>query len=126
MIQAQELRIANKIYRIFKTHRTITDVVCLSENTINFVDAAQFEPIPLSPQVLDQCGFEKGCNVFELNNDWIIAWQDGILFMQIEATGKDIFMTDICERLELPHVKYLHQLQNCIHALTGQELNYKP
>jgi hypothetical protein len=81
-------------------------------------------PIPLSPEVLTACGFEIPSQVKFLNKDWYICIEPNGVYIQVEKN--DTFDYGICERLAVSETKYLHQLQNLIYCLTGEELNYTP
>ena len=74
----------------------------------------RYEPIPLTPEILETCGF-----VFESGIDYVI-----------KETGFAVYFDDgNCELAnhDYPvHIKHLHQLQNLFFALTGTELNYTP
>lgn len=123
MITANELRIGNwlqgtkpfKITRIFNE-----DIVGLGNEIDNQGDpyivsgeTPCLESIPLTPEILEQCGFEKqsigGTSYFKHPKCGILEggiFEDGTMnFMHIAAP-----------------CKYLHQLQNLYFALTGKEL----
>jgi len=92
-----------------------------------FYTEDDLRPIPLTPEILEKCGFEKhdteNClfiylHKHELDVDKItVSNNDGIV--RIEIPGR----RDSC--MLQPHIKYLHQLQNLIHALTQTELEIK-
>lgn len=77
------------------------------------------EPIPLTPEILEKCGFvkqteyiyENDKNLFE-----IIMNADQFFYGQ---WGSDGFSIDGIE------LRHLHQLQNLYFALTGEELTIK-
>lgn len=76
-----------------------------------------YEPIPLTPEILEKCGFEfkpTGDEVYEQiwNNGSIELWEHDEGFCHSYANSGD--------------VNYLHQLMNLNYALTGEELNYQP
>lgn len=118
MIQANELRLGNWV--------TITGVpIQLTQKKIAFIleednSTTRCSPIPLTPEILERCGFEKGCLVKELNNEWMIYYNNG-MWLQVEKAEHPY----ICERKDLFHIKYLHQLQNLYYALTGSELEIR-
>lgn len=72
-------------------------------------DEALIKPIPLSEEILLKCGFNKGEKYFSLNN-FDVDLKGWIGFNRMVADVK---------------VKYLHQLQNLYHSLTGDELTFK-
>jgi len=128
MIQATELRIGNylfhegDIYRIFSSiDRYGVDLDSeILDRHIALVSYQNLHPIPLTPEILEACGF---------TNEYEHKWSHGL----VEIIGR------------MPHFKtgylllngeertnwacnyfYLHQLQNLYYALTGKELTYNP
>jgi hypothetical protein len=75
------------------------------------------EPIPLSPEILEKAGFRLDVYRYmhPLTNTILVLKHN--MLVQSMGTGYD----DIPE--DIPHIKYLHQLQNLIFALCGEELN---
>jgi hypothetical protein len=77
-------------------------------------DEEWIKPIPLTPDILERCGFEKGAgnpNYHKLHPPFfgVISEIDGAFRIGgLDYLGRD--------------VKYLHQLQNLYFALTGEEL----
>lgn len=78
-------------------------------------------PIPLTPEILEKCGFEwsiyhqafhKIGFVFDLSERHVRGY-----YLHISRNNSII----IC-----PEILHLHQLQNLIYALTGEELEFKP
>lgn len=73
--------------------------------------------IPLTPEILDKCGFEKDKDgVYNINGyaiNKVMYWLD---------TGHLQIALAYTPILNAP-CKYLHQLQNLYFALTGKELN---
>jgi len=78
------------------------------------------EPIPLTPEILEKCGFEKN----EDGDDgyYYDLSANGILFIEGDKKGYCEVFLDMIEEVR---VRYLHQLQNLYFSLTGQELNVK-
>lgn len=121
MIQANELRCGNKV--IWRNVLFTVDA--------DFIERAELckwqdrdgtpchpERIPLSPEVLEACGFEK--------NDWT----DSGKFVY-EGWALEFVMIDKEYRLDgndgqYRPLKYLHEMQNLYHALTGTELQVDP
>lgn len=126
MVKANELRVGNWV-NILKTVP-----VLITGNHIQSISEgdADYKPIPLTPEILEKCGFRKykddsGGKVFKsfrYNNLCIeyrtkksrgmIVWHD---------SNDDYGIT-------LPSISIisLHQLQNLYYALTGEELIYTP
>jgi len=90
---------------------TLNDLV----NVGNVIDA--FKPIPLTPEILEKAGFEK--------KDMGIVWQYGkrgrnFWFLILHDPKFEHFCFDSPHHTHF--FKYVHQLQNLIFALTGEEL----
>lgn len=120
MIQAKELRLGNWI-------KVYGDVTCAwnlsSDDDVNDEgNGDHIQPIPLTPEILEKCGFEKqddGDGGYYLE----LLSANGFLFVAGDKKGYTDVFIDLWEQLR---VRYLHQLQNLYFALTGNEINYKP
>lgn len=85
------------------------------------VESTDANPIPLTPEWLERCGFEKRDAeeiTFDLEKgtDWY--WVNGRLIWWHGLQNKDTG-----ERYE--HIKHVHDLQNFSRLFTGEELNVK-
>lgn len=103
MIPANELRIGNWV-KISQHQTTVSHIMG---------DEDFFEPIPLTPQILEKCWFR-------LHKDLVYIYKH---HARIRITKQLELLLDGNLWVEL---KYLHQLQNLYFALTGEELNYTP
>ena len=74
------------------------------------------QPIPLTPEILEKFGFEKDEDGIYLFRS-CMYWLDDIKVLQI-AIQYAVALNAPCA--------YLHQLQNLIFSLTGEELTFKP
>ena len=101
-------------------------------SSINFewcpISSTSLNPIPLTKQVLVDCGFEKH---FYENSDLFFLRINTLTHGNISAYSnqKGFFIdlgTTTGYHFGTTNVKNLHQLQNLYFALTGQELEYKP
>lgn len=119
MIRANELRVGNLVLdfagKPVKVVRTNLDKIPLET------------PIPLTPEILEQCGFRR--------KDWDNQWYPGKFELTLEADS-DAFFKYYSDEDNLmilssdggdvsivkENIKYLHQLQNLFFALTDQEL----
>lgn len=75
------------------------------------------EPIALTPELLEKCGFEK----LEFGNGFMFGRSLGggrIFLLKYNPLRTDCFY----EHYYGTKVQYLHQLQNLYFALTGEEL----
>ena len=87
--------------------------------SINVMYLSDLEPIPLTPRILEKCGFKEGSyhkNWFSIPTltPHIVKYDDGFILEMVD----DIRISE--------SFQYLHQLQNLYFALTGTELNYTP
>jgi len=127
----QELRIGNIVY--FNNYKQL-DIDQIK--TLTFIDfeqicydkhANRFSPIQLTQEILEKwCGFNDG-EIRISDNTYLILDEDegyNVFIKQFNAIGS----TPDIETVLMPKcIKYLHQLQNLIYALTGEELkvNYE-
>ena len=99
------------------------DWYALGECTI---DLSNVFPIPLSPDILLKCGFIK--EPIENGND-----NEGYYYSYRLSEDKYIDLSllsgdknGLCEVFLFPYdqlrYKYLHQIQNIVHSITGKEL----
>lgn len=118
-MEAKDLRIGNWVH-----NDEVGEFQC-NADTISFLEKEPFknilnpiEAIPLSEQWLKRFGAASAFpndpqnNVLQLGELAMLLQSEGNLFVQVdfnEAEGMTI--------------KYVHQLQNLYHALTGHELN---
>ena len=124
MIQANELRIGNKVYDNGK--------ICTIESINAFADgeadvylvetgnAGMFiDPIPLTEDILLKCGATSV--IFTTNNE-ISSFDIGDLMFEKEVNGYCVFGSEWT--IGKPF-HYLHQLQNLFFCLCGKELTIK-
>jgi len=118
MIQATDLRVGNWVdCRNFngtgKTIRTQFDWTLWKY--LHFLD-----PIELSPEILEKCGFEKYTEVPDDGiGDELEIWNNYCIDVFFDVHGA-LVLKDYHVNINRP--KYLHQLQNLYFALTGEEL----
>lgn len=123
-MEVQELRVGNylfkygevvKIVEIGIKHKGDTNYYLRSENDNCGYWIDQFNPIPLTEEILLKCCFEKRSdgdyNLFKYSEVDIIICND---FSSWQCDGINFSVN---------RIKYLHQLQNLYWCLVGKELN---
>jgi hypothetical protein len=135
MIHANELRIGNKI----KVYTDIVDVTDIGDDgtigTTAYFDGqmgccgctdSMADPIPLTPEILEKCGFEKDKvtgDYWDMVDEYGCSKQNFVIFHYEDGTfsvGSSLGEYSVGKQF-----KYLHQLQNLYFALTGEELEVK-
>jgi hypothetical protein len=136
MIQDKDLRIGNEFEYL------IEDAISGNEwvrNTINWEDIKYcyyhkknfnliYRPIPLTPEILEKCGFKKIENSVQFG--WYISVSNRLLCWCYSDVVSIEFKNGQCDEynnhtfFDFP-CKYLHQLQNLYFALTNEELTFK-
>jgi hypothetical protein len=112
MIKANELRIGNWILPEHDLDGKYHIVGVLRENSVNETIESWYSPIPLTPEILEACGF-KDCKM-EIGAQ--------ILSVSIKDGDASIYDAHIhSSNTDFP-CKYLHQLQNIHYSLTSEEL----
>ena len=76
-------------------------------------DVSEFEPIPLTPEILEKNGFEENCG----------RWYNSEALMEFEPYKDSWFRTINCGEYSVYFIKYVHQLQNALRlAGVGKEI----
>jgi len=136
MIKPNELRIGNLVScrnQIIAIESVVANVINISfpsDNDIEGILIKDIEPIPLTPEWLERCGFnwEDSCLKIDLNNARMkLGFQGGardkMTLFQTSCPGDGSIITTM--HFGWNHPEYVHQLQNLIYALTGEELTIK-
>lgn len=116
MIAANELRIGNWVVYDGGLH----EIDAIWSYAINLkyvaggIELKKISPIPLTPEILDKCGFIKTGNEGECIN-----CNRGILYIKFDHIGLVEYRIG---ELWFTTVHYLHQLQNLYWCLCGEEL----
>lgn len=119
MIEAKQLRIGNWVNfdnRNWLINSVTKDFPYLETIEFGFgiVEYRNIEPIPLTPEILEKCGFDPTSKGFFKHPNWYnvsLKYIRGTYSLRFNFT--DIVATNI---------DYVHQLQNLYFALTGEEL----
>lgn len=128
-LKRQELRLGNLIEHggeVYSISAYSDDMVSLdNENTTGFTAIKNIKPIPLTEDWLGKFGFENGG--YDL-----LFWEKGnieICGSYIDGNGGFAWNWYDSNLLDGKHnqieVQYVHQLQNLVFALTGEELSIK-
>jgi hypothetical protein len=145
-MKANELRIGNWIkYTTDKEltrryHNTLAQVdIDILMDVEHFIKSKWFAPLPLTPEILEKCGFIKTSYSNHKSNPYISQEIRDLDFfdhrfnnMVLSGVGRPIEFyeveycpLDIEERTYIAKLNHLHQLQNLYYALTNQELEIK-
>lgn len=120
MIQAAELKLKNKIYRVFKTHKQVVEVCTIIDDEINFRPLDDFEPIPLTPDILEKTGFEESTHHIGGEGHRILIMKSAGRYLSIY---KRLAMIEgKSEIASLNFIHNVHELQNLYYAICGTEL----
>lgn len=123
MISANELRIGNWVYSYNPKTMNHLHLLKVKARNIHHLEenpkSETYQPIPLTAEILKKCGFNENKNWFYKSN-FILGYlsTDDNLQAEWQFGGAE-------GGWNLIDIKYLHQLQNIVHALTGEELEYK-
>jgi hypothetical protein len=80
---------------------------------------ANLEAIPLSPEILLKCGFKFDSDELSDGENKVIVEKYILEYFEWYQKSKELFYREV----NLPHIKYLHKLQNIYFDLIGEELN---
>lgn len=129
ILKASDLRIGNWILGgrgdgVIKQQVTIEMMEYLLNE--NFAPHAAIQPIPLTPEILEKCGYKQ----FDDDRDDILELEteNHLCYLRKEKDGSltPVEPADYPEYVAIGiELKYLHQLQNLYHSLTGTELEFK-
>lgn len=115
-IAAKDLRVGNRLNKD-------GIVVCIDARSIldisyNDSEACKYKPIPLTPEILERCGFVNNI-VYRLT----IANKDSSPSELQWSGGETICICRSGINAIGVSCKYVHQLQNLYYSLTGEELD---
>lgn len=94
--------------------RSITNANLGYEQDDNYID---FEPIELTPEILEKCGFVKPAHSYIGDIFHLSEWDEYPLNWCVAMNKNNAVI--------ILKLKHLHQLQNLYFALTGEELEVK-
>jgi len=134
MIKANELCIGNlfvdattgALLRVAFITEADVDYYIINQSKVPLPIDWRAEPIPLTPQILEKCGFEKDKvtgDYWDMVDEYGCSKLNFVIFHYEDGTfsiGSSLGEYSIGKRF-----MYLHQLQNLYFALTGEELTLK-
>lgn len=132
MVNAKELRIGNSVER----RGEIGTVYSINPQDIWVKFGAEYgdtelwryadvEPIPLTPDILEKCGFTHGRHRMAGDTWSIPIFKSASRNLSLTKMTPTTFVALIIgdgEEAVLNHLYYLHELQNLVFALTNTEL----
>lgn len=133
MIQANELRLGNFIYKIgldyvmgnpiadYNDKEVVEVDLDVIENVLKFnntTDYELYEPIPLTEEYLLRFGFEK-------TMEWTYSKKLVGNLKLVYYLGEKGWSIGFKNYSDFSNLTYIHQLQNLYFALTGEELTLK-
>jgi len=118
----QDLPIYGKVLSIGSLEQEFEQVYCECEESFEWAFKDNYTGIPLTPEILEKCGFERGIKSINEGLELQIDFYKNSIDARI--TLLDNFDGD--RSADIIETKYLHELQNLYYALTKQELNYQP
>ena len=129
MIQPNELRIGNLLQDgLRKEPLIVTDITLhsFSSKVINIdkfplPDGWYSDPIPLTPEILEKAGFKKWGHSENDVNYMLTHENFGLATISWHSSGNHCYL-EFESTSASQEIKYVHQLQNLVHALTGEEL----
>lgn len=132
MIEATDLRIGNWVKIRGQYYVQVVTILTewISYNDTNGCNYKDISPIPLTPEILEQCGFEKEQRgkLGDFDGIETVFYFQGVDIFDHTEHGQGF---DYATYTRYPGrgfkagrtISYVHELQNLIHSLTGEELN---
>lgn len=126
MIKAGELRIGNKVFA--KEHNLLNATIegitpngiILFKELTTYSMIKDIEPIPLTPEILESCGFIK----VKGEDKYCFGYFELEVCPMLSATLHKSGFMNFFEFDTKLDIKFLHQLQNIYFILTGNELEF--
>ncbi len=125
-MRVEELRIGDLVNATRCDSSEIVDKVSklFSIDDMEIIETSKgwnkIKPIPLTEDILLDCGFNKCLNKYKLNTKLHTRNTENVPFIILDLDGFEY--DDLRFQTKLKHV---HQLQNLYFSLTGQELEFK-
>jgi len=138
-ISAHELRIGNLVWRVFAPYGNERDrwyetITKLSVDNDLSLPSSHIEPIKLTPELLERCGFVKdGFNSHSISINSFpfglnaLYFSGDYLYIRQGVDSQPSSADELCTlwNKDIKKEFYLHELQNLYYALTNIELDVK-
>lgn len=136
MIKSQDLRINNWVHantpvmQVKEIYEHSVGLYMPGSESDNFnYPVEQLQGIPLTPLILEKCGFTKSSNgpyfdKYRLPNGYRIA--HCVENTNTDAEGRPYHTKGFYCGATDREIKYLHRLQNLIYEICDYEINYTP
>jgi hypothetical protein len=110
---------------------------CISNELLSFFDDANVNPIPLTKEILDKCGFNQLPH-FTVQDIWqkAIGRNRVISIACVGTPNEMVFINEeeppvvkniiVARNFDYDGKTYLHHLQNLHYIFAGEELQYTP
>jgi hypothetical protein len=85
------------------------------------IDCGEIDPIPLSIEWLERLGFVKDMG----GGGGLLEFEKGFICFYDMKTPLVAYTDEMAKGTPMPHLKYVHQLQNLYYSLTGEEITIK-
>lgn len=127
MIKANELRIGNLLIDpLTKCYLRVSELTEEGKIVSTVIDRSKFplpagwstQPIPLTSEILERCGFHKN-NMEGVPDNW---YNQGTI--TLEFKNEAFWFTDNLSQISNIELKHLHQLQNILFAICGDEISF--
>lgn len=117
-MEANELRIGNLVYRVFSPYgqekdRWIETIERTEKGNDLSLPSSHIKPIPLTDEFLHNLGFRSSRN-------WDHIYVNDNIDLKINVVNSRFELWNVYGPVSI--VKYVHQVQNLVFALTGSEL----
>lgn len=121
MIQSSDLRLGNVVLDADGRYNSVVEIkqyfVVLNRSKSmeeRYIPLESLRPVPLTEEVLLKCGFERPGHSFNGEIFHLSEWDDFPLHWCVAMNKNGAILVE--------KMKYLHELQNLVYALTGKEL----
>ena len=136
MINNKELMIGNylknkktgeivEVLEIYDTRISIGMKILINLKQMS-VPLSNYEPIPLTPEILEACGFEKEEDNYTMKvNEQLFVYYGGYERIVRLCFYDGNYSYPVHYKNAGNQFQYLHQLQNLFYSLTGEELTFQ-